>query len=205
MYGNTGKMLRIDLDKGSYTVEDTTSYLKNYLGGRALNHILLFRECDVAKVQPFDPGNVIVFGSGPLGGTTWPSSGRFQATFIAPLPYSGWGDTNMGGAVGPELKFAGWDTVVIKGKAAKPTYIYIEDDRIEFKSAEDLWGKGVDECTRILHKRYVGSELLLIGPGGENRVRYACIRTHRTGSMGRTGGGAVMGSKNLKGLVVKGS
>ncbi|MBN2467989.1 MAG: hypothetical protein JXD19_07540, partial [Deltaproteobacteria bacterium] len=137
--------------------------------------------------------------------TTWPSSGRFQATFIAPLPYSGWGDSNVGGAVGPELKFAGWDTIVIKGKAEKPVYIYIEDDKIEFKSADYLWGKGVDECTRILHKEYVGSEVLLIGPAGENLSRYAAIRTHRTASMGRTGGGGVMGSKNLKGIVIRGS
>ncbi|MBN2467939.1 MAG: hypothetical protein JXD19_07270, partial [Deltaproteobacteria bacterium] len=137
--------------------------------------------------------------------TTWPSSGRFQATFIAPLPYSGWGDSNVGGAFGPQLKFAGWDGLVIKGKASKPTYIYIEDDKIELKSAEELWGKGVDECAAILHTRHQGSETLLIGPAGEKKVRYACLRTHRTASMGRTGGGAVMGSKNLKGLVVKGT
>ena len=205
MYGNTGKLLRVDLSKGTYVTEDTTPYFKQYIGGRAMNHILLFRDIDVAKVKPFDAKNEIIFSSGPLGGTTWPSSGRFQATFIAPLPYSGWGDSNVGGAIGPQLKFAGWDGVVISGKADKPTYIYIEDDKIEFKPAKDLWGKGIDETTNILHKRHLGSEVLLIGPAGENLIRYACIRTHRTASMGRTGGGAVMGSKNLKGLVVKGS
>ena len=102
------------------------------------------------------------------------------------------------------MKFAGWDGVAIKGKADKPTYIYIENDKIEFTPAADLWGKGVDECTSVLHRRHLGSEVLLIGPAGENRIRYACIRTHRTSSMGRTGGGAVMGAKNLKALVVKG-
>jgi len=205
MYGNTGKIARIDLSKQSYTVEDTGPYFEEYLGGRALNHVLLFRDVDVAKVGPFDPENEIIFGSGPLCGTTWPSSGRLQATFIAPLSYSGWGDSNVGGAVGPELKFAGWDTVVIKGKADKPIYIYIEDDKIEFKPADYLWGKGIDECTRILHKEYVGSEVLLIGPAGETLSRYANIRTHRTSSLGRCGGGAVMGSKKLKGLVIRGS
>ncbi|MBW2552808.1 MAG: aldehyde ferredoxin oxidoreductase family protein [Deltaproteobacteria bacterium] len=205
MYGSTGKILRIDLSKESYTTEDTSPYFKEYLGGRALNHILLFRDIDVTRVSPFDPKNEIIFGTGPLCGTTWPSAGRLQATFIAPLPYSGWGDSNMGGAIGPELKFAGWDTVVIKGKANKPTYIYIEDERIEFKSANDLWGKGIDKCNIVLNKRHLGCQMLLIGPAGENIVRFASIRTQRSNSLGRCGGGAVMGSKNLKGLVVKGS
>ena len=205
MYGSTGKILRIDLNKGNHTTEDTSPYLKEFLGGRALNHILLFKDVDVARVKPFDPENEIIFGTGPLCGTTWPSAGRLQATFIAPLPYSGWGDSNIGGAIGPEIKFAGWDTVVIKGKAHKPTYIYIEDERIEFKSANDLWSKGVDECNTKLQKRHPGCQILLIGPAGENRVRFASIRTHRSNSLGRCGGGAVMGSKNLKGVVVKGS
>jgi len=205
MYGSTGKILRIDLSKGNHTTEDTSPYFKEYLGGRSLNHILLFRDIDVARVSPFDPENEIIFGTGPLCGTTWPSAGRLQATFIAPLPYSGWGESNIGGAIGPELKFAGWDTVVIKGKAKKPTYIYIEDERIEFKSANDLWGKGIAECNTRLQKRHPGCQILLIGPAGENRVRFASIRTHRSNSLGRCGGGAVMGSKNLKGLVVKGS
>ncbi len=205
MYGSTGKLLSIDLSTKSYTTEDTRPYFKEYLGGRALNHILLFRDTDVARVSPFDPKNEIIFSAGPLCGTTWPSAGRLHATFIAPLPYSGWGDSNIGGAIGPELKFAGWDTVVIKGKAKKPTYIYIEDERIEFKSANDLWGKGVDESNSILRKRHSGSQALLIGPAGENRVRFASIRTHRSNSLGRCGGGAVMGSKYLKGLVIKGS
>ena len=205
MYGTTGKILRIDLSKRSCTTEDSSPYFKEYLGGRALNHILLFQDIDVAKVSPFDPKNEIIFGTGPLCGTTWPSAGRLQATFISPLSYSGWGDSNMGGAVGPELKFAGWDTVVVKGKADKPSYVYIEDERIEFKSAGDLWGKGVDECIRILHKKHLGCQVLVIGPAGENRVRFASVRTHRSSSLGRCGGGAIMGSKNLKGLVLKGT
>lgn len=205
MFGNTGKLARINLTDKSITLEDTTPYFKQYLGGRAMNHMLIFKGIDVATVKPFDPENMIIFSAGALGGTTWPSSGRLQVTFIAPLPYSGWGDSNVGGAVGPEMKFAGWDAFVVTGKAAEPTYLYIEDDKIEFRSAKDLWGKGVDETTHILHKRHMGSEVLLIGPGGEKLSRYACIRTHRTSSAGRTGGGAVMGSKNLKGLVIKGS
>jgi aldehyde:ferredoxin oxidoreductase len=82
----------------------------------------------------------------------------------------------VGGAVGPQLKFAGWDNLVIKGKAAEPTYLYIEDDKIEFRSAKDLWGKGIDECMHTLHTRHLGSEVLLIGPAGENLVRFAMLQ-----------------------------
>ena len=205
MYGNTGRLLRIDLSTKSYTTEDTASYLKDYLGGRALNHMLLFRDIDVAKTSPYDPKNEMILGTGPLSGTTWPAAGRLHATFIAPLPYSGWGDSNIGGAIGPEIKFAGWDTVIITGKADKPIYLHIEDDRIECKSANDLWGKGVNESNSILRKRHMGAQTLLIGPAGENRVRFASVRTQRTNSLGRCGGGAVLGSKNLKGLVIKGT
>lgn len=205
MHGNTGKLLRINLSKGSWEAESSIPYFNQYLGGRALNHILLFRDVDVARVSPYDAKNEIIFGTGPLCGTTWPCAGRMQATFIAPLPYSGWGDSNIGGAIGPELKFAGWDNLLIMGRADKPTYIYIENENVEFRSAKDLWGKGVNECTRILHKKHHGSQVLLIGPAGENQVRFASVRTQRTSSLGRCGGGAVMGSKNLKGLVIKGT
>ena len=176
MYGNTGKIARIDLSNRSVETEDTAPHFKQYLGGRALNHMLIFRDIDVAKVQPFDPENEIIFSAGPLGGTTWPSSGRLQATFLAPLPYSGWGDSNVGGAVGPEMKFAGWDSVIITGKSEEPVYLYIEDDKVEFLPAKDLWGKGIDDTTHILHKRHMGAEVLLIGPGGENLSR--CLHSH---------------------------
>ncbi len=205
MYGNTGTILRIDLSSSNIITESSAPYLKKYLGGRSLNHILLFQDIDVAKVGPFDPENEIIYSSGTLGGTCFPSSGRIQANFIAPLPISGWGASNAGGDAGPTLKFAGYDAVVIRGKAEKPSYIYIEDDTVELKSAEDLWGKGMDEVTDILNNRYVGCEYLLIGPAGENLVNYACVKTKLTNALGRNGLGAVMGSKNLKGIVIKGS
>ena len=205
MYGNAGKILRINLSTRSYTTEDTLPYLKDFLGGRSLNQIVLFRDLDVAKVSAFDPENEMILGTGPLCGTTWPASGRLHATFIAPLPYSGWGVSNIGGSVGPELKYAGWDTVVIRGRSDKPVYLYIENEKIEFKSADDLWGKGVHESNSILLKRHSASQALLIGPAGENRVRFAGLGTPRSGSLGRCGGGAVLGSKNIKGLVIKGT
>lgn len=204
-YGNMGRILRINLSAKHSQTEDAGKYYRDYLGGRSLNHILLFQDVDVAKVQPFDPENEIIFSVGPLGGTTFPGAGRFQATYIAPLPYSGFGDANSGGAVGPEIKYCGYDSIVIAGKAEKPTYVFIEDDKIEFVDAADLWGKGTIECTAILRERHPECEVLLIGPAGENLCRYANIRTKLTNSLGRGGGGAVMGSKNLKALVLKGS
>jgi aldehyde:ferredoxin oxidoreductase len=205
MHGFTGKLLRIDLTKGSCTADDVGSYFKDHLGGRALNHMLLFRSADVSTVSPFEPANPLVLGAGPLCGTTWPCSARLQATFISPLAYSGWGDSNVGGGVGPELKCAGWDAVVIIGKAAKPVYIHIEDDRVELQPARDLWGKGANESIGRLLQKHSGAQVLVIGPAGEKLVRFASVRTNRASSLGRCGGGAVMGSKNLKGLVIQGS
>lgn len=205
MNGNAGKILRLDLTAETSRQEDTAPYLRLFLGGRALNHVLLFRDIDVAKVDAFDPENEFIISSGPLGGTTFPSSGRCQATFIAPLAYSGWGDSNVGGHIGPEIKFAGYDAVVVQGKAAQPIYVFIENDTVRFISAADLWGKGAGEVSHCLTARHPGSQNLIIGPAGENLVRFANVRTHHTDSLGRGGGGAVMGSKNLKAIVIKGT
>jgi hypothetical protein len=107
-YGNMGNILRLDMTTLSYELEDSTPYLKKYLGGRSLNHYLLFKDVNVAKVQAFDPENEVIFSVGPLGGTLFPSSGRYQVTFIAPLPTSGFGDANSGGAVGPIVVMMQW-------------------------------------------------------------------------------------------------
>jgi aldehyde:ferredoxin oxidoreductase len=205
MDGFAGKLLRIDLTTGSSSTEDLTPYCKDYLGGRALTHLLLFQSADVRAVAPFDPANPLVLGAGPLCGTSWPCSARLQATFISPLSYSGWGDSNVGGGIGPELKYAGLDAVVITGRAAQPSYIHIEDDRVELKPARDIWGTGANESVGRLLARHSGAQVLVIGPAGEKLVRFASVRTNRASSLGRCGGGAVMGSKNLKGLVIQGS
>lgn len=140
-FGNMGLILRLDMTSLSSTTEDATPYYKKFLGGRSLNHYLLLKDVNVAKVQAFDPENELIFGVGPLGGTLFPSSGRFQVTFIAPLTTSGLGDANSGGAVGPAIKYCGYDNVIVKGKAARPTYIVIENGKIEFLPADDLWGR----------------------------------------------------------------
>ena len=206
IYGNMGKILRVDMTKATYETEDATKYYKEWIGGRALNHILLFRGIDVAKVDPLSPENMVIISSGPLGGTTMPSCGRTQATFISPHNSSGWGDSNCGGHFGPSLKMAGYDALVITGKSPKPVYLYIENDKIEFVPAENLWGKGtIDTQAYVTNKYGEEAKTLCIGQAGENLVTYACIRTELTNSMGRTGGGCVFGSKNLKAVVAKGS
>lgn len=206
VYGNMGKILRIDLTRATSNTEDATPYYKEWIGGRALNHILLFRGVDVAKVDPLSPENMIIISTGPLGGTSLPSAGRTQATFISPHNKSGWGDSNCGGHFGPALKTAGYDALVISGKSPKPVYLNIQDDRVEFVPADELWGKGTIDTQAWLAVRYgERARALCIGPGGENLVPYACVRTELTNSMGRTGAGCVIGAKNLKAIVVSGT
>ncbi len=206
IYGNMGKILRVDLTKGTYETEDATKYYKDWIGGRALNHILIFRGVDVAKVDPMSPENMIVISTGALGATTMPSSGRTQASFISPHNLSGWGDTNCGGHFGPALKTAGYDALVITGKSLKPVYIFINDNKVEFVPAGDLWGKGtIDTQASFIHKYGEDAKSLCIGQAGENLVTYACLRTELTNAMGRTGGGCVFGSKNLKAVVALGT
>ena len=206
VYGNMGKILRVDLTTGTYKTEDATKYYKDWIGGRTLGHMLLFREVDVAKVDPLSPENKMIISVGCLGGTTFPGSGRTHATFIAPHNTSGWGDSNCGGHFGPELKYAGYDALVISGKSPKPVYIYIEDDTVKIESAKDLWGRGcIDTQAMMIQKYGEKTKLLCIGQAGENLVTYANVRTELTNSMGRTGAGCVFGSKNLKAVVVKGT
>lgn len=205
-YGNMGSILRVDLTRAAFEIEDATKYYKDWIGGRALNHILLFRGVDVARVDPLSAENMMVISSGPLGGTTLPSCGRTQATFISPLNTSGWGDSNCGGHFGPALKTAGYDALVITGKSPRPVYLNIENEKVEFVPAADLWGKGAIDTQAFLTAKYgERAKAVCIGQGGENLVPYACIRTELTNSFGRTGGGCVFGSKNLKAVVVRGT
>ncbi len=206
IYGNMGKILHIDLTKHTYEIEDSTKYYKNWLGGRAMSNYLLFKNVDVAKVDPLSPDNVMVISTGALSGTVFPSSGRTQAVFISPFNTSGWGASNCGGHFGPALKYSGYDAMILKGKSPKPVYLNIQDDKIEFLPAGDLWGKGcIDTQAQLLNKHGVDAKLLCIGPAGENLIPFSCVRTELTNSMGRTGAGCVFGSKNLKAVVAIGT
>lgn len=203
--GWTGTILRIDLTKREIIREETADYTRDYLGGRGINHAILFREVS-PDVKAFDSENRLIFGTGPLSGTLMPCSGRTQVTFKSPYP-SGLGDSNVGGHWGPELKFAGYDHLIIQGRSGKPTYIWIDDDKVEFRDASHIWGKDRYEAEEIVRKE-IGDEdirIMSIGPGGENLVWFANIMNGLTNSAGRTGGGAVMGSKKLKLIAVRGT
>ncbi|NJB68443.1 aldehyde:ferredoxin oxidoreductase [Desulfobaculum xiamenense] len=206
VYGNMGTILRIDLTDESVAYEDARKYYKDWLGGRCLAHYLLFSEVDVARTEPLSPENRIYIGTGPLSGTTFPSSGRTHACFLSPMNYSGWGDSNCGGHFGPALKRCGFDMVVISGRAKRPVYLYVENDTVSILPADDLWGKGtIDTQAELIARHGEPTKLLCIGQGGENLVRFANVRTETTNSMGRCGLGAVFGSKNLKAVVAKGT
>jgi len=197
-YGWKKRILRLDL---SATKIDTFipdgSLLKQYIGGRGLGAKIVY---DAGRVDALAPSNLLVFAAGPLTGTTTPASGRVSASTKSPLTGTIF-DSNCGGTFGPELKKAGYDAIIITGKSPEPVFIEIEDDRVELKSAEALWGKNVKETTRMLSDK---GSVACIGRAGEKGVLLASIMSDTVHTFGRGGVGAVMGSKNLKAIVVKG-
>jgi len=196
--GYTGKILDVDLSTGKtseYSLSDKDREL--FLGGRFISTKILWDELE-AGTDPLSPDNILIVMTSPLTGTGAPSSSRYDISAKSPLT-GGIGHSNSGGSFGIYLKRAGWDGIVIRGKAEKPAYLDIEEDNIQIKSAEHMWGMNTEQAQEALGK---GGKMV-IGPGGENLVKYAIIvsgeRVH-----GRTGMGTVMGSKNLKGVVAKG-
>jgi len=176
-----------------------------YLGSRGLNAKILYEELPKG-VDPLCPENVLIFGAGTLVGTPVPTAG--QLTITSKSPATGlYFKSNVGGTSARTLKRAGWDGVVIRGVSERPVYLYIEDSDISIHDASFLWGKSVRETTRELHRQLGdrGLDVATIGPAGENLVRYATIMTSMYHAAGRGGLGAVMGSKNLKAIAVRGS
>lgn len=204
--GWVGKVLRLDLSKGAATVEDLNlDWAKAYVGARGLGVKYLLEEVDPA-VDPFDPANRLYLATGPLTGTNASCGARYEAVTKSPL--TGFVATsNSGGHWGPELKFAGYDMVVAQGASDSPVYLWVEDDEIEIREAGHLWGRGVWETEDILQEEtgVPDVRILSIGPAGENRVRFGAIINDKHRAAGRSGVGAVMGSKNLKAIVVKGT
>ncbi len=204
--GYSGRILEIDLSEGRSTVKELKEdFAKKYIGGRGFTARILW---DTVKsdVGPFDKANRLIFAAGPLTGTIMPSSSRL--TIAAKSPISNViGDSNSGGYWAPELKYAGYDAVVITGKAAKPVYLSINNDLVDIRNAERIWGKNTHETEAAIKEEFGNPDLKIasIGPAGENLVRFASVVTDSFGSSSRTGMGAVMGSKNLKAVVLKGS
>ncbi len=199
------KIAYIDLSSGSIEKKPIPmSLIKKYVGGRGIAAYLLYNHTEPG-IDPLSPDNPFIVSAGLIVGMIGSGTARVQVTTKSPLTGL-LGSANAGGFFGPEMRWAGFDHLVIKGKAEKPSYIYIEDGRIEIRDASHLWGKGVYETISIL-KEELGEDVqvMCIGPAGENLVRFATVMTGRKNAAGRTGAGAVMGSKNLKAICVKGT
>jgi aldehyde:ferredoxin oxidoreductase len=204
--GYMGQILRVDLGRKKHHVEPLPHALvRNYLGGLGFAARMLFDEVG-PKTDPLGPGNELIFATGPLTGTLWPTSGRFMVASKSPLT-GVWGEAHAGGYFGPELKYAGYDALVIQGRSEKPVYLWIDDDSVEIRSAKELWGHSTAETTDMIREAHddQGIEVLSIGRAGENLVRFACIMNDFMDAFGRTGLGAVMGSKHLKAIAARGT
>jgi aldehyde:ferredoxin oxidoreductase len=205
MYGYAGSILRIDLSNAVIRKEPLPdSLVKNFIGGRGFVAKMLYDEI-TSCIEPFDPQNMLIIATGPLTGHFLPASGKTHFGTKSPAT-GGYADSNMGGHFGPQLKYAGYDVLVIIGKADSPSYLFISDGAVEIRPAEAYWGQGSIAAEKNL-KDHLGEDyqIITIGPAGENRVRFACISHDFGRQAGRTGVGAVMGSKNLKAIAVKGT
>ena len=205
MAGWTGKRLRVDLTTGKIIKEDIPSEeLRRYMGGLGLGANLLFNEVKPG-IDPLGPENIFVMGAGPFNGTCLPCSGRW--TIVSKSPQTGgYGDGSIGGDFGAEVKYAGLDQIVLQGKSPKPVYLWISNDTIELRDASHLWGKDTWETHHALIDELGDHEVksTVIGPAGENLVRTAVIVTGLCRTAGRGGLGAVLGSKNVKAVAVRG-
>lgn len=207
MKGYAGRILHVDLTTGKTETEPLKEELaRKYIGGIGLGIRLLLEHCPQG-VDPFSPQNPLILTTGPLSGTMAPTGGNGHA-FVAKSPQSfGVGESKSHGWFGTELKRAGYDAVIFKGKAEKPVYLWIDDDSVQLLDAKHLWGKSPAETESIIRKElgdyYI--RVAAIGMAGEKLVRLAAIINDETRACGRTGMGAVMGSKNLKAIAVRGT
>ena len=211
MNGYCGRLLKVDLSDGSMESAPLSVELtENYIGGSGIGARLLYDLLGekIKETDPFSPENPMIFMTGPFSGTTLPSTARMTVNALSPLTGL-WGEANVGGYLGAQLKFAGYDGVIITGASSEPVYLCISADRVDLLPANELWGKETFEATEILQDRHASGKrrpaVAVIGPAGENRVLYASIAHNKGHYFGRSGMGAVMGAKNLKALVVSGS
>src|SRR5258707_1380595 len=204
-YGSWGKVLRVDLTKGTTSVEEMDeATFRRHPGGRPLTAHYLLPELPQGA-EPLGPENILVFAMGVLTGTPLSGASRHAVGAKSPLT-GGFGEAEVGGFWGAELKRAGWDAIVVTGASTKPVYLYVKDDVVEIRDAAHLWGLEIMDTEEKL-KAEVGERLARvceIGPAGENLVRIAGIVNDYKDIAGRAGLGAVMGSKKLKAIVVKG-
>jgi aldehyde:ferredoxin oxidoreductase len=194
----------IDLNTKAIDIEETPQRdLELFLGSRGIAAKIMYDRVG-PEVAPFDPENHLIFSVGPFTGTNWPTGARMTVTAKSPATEA-YGYGNTGGFIGAEIRKAGFDALVITGRAEEPAYIRIEDRQIEILSADDLWGAEATDAEEQLKERHERHQVACIGPGGENLVYIAGVMTDGGRAAGRSGMGAVMGSKNLKALAVRGS
>lgn len=205
MYGYQGKILRVNLTTGTWQVEALDEALaKKFVGGRGLGTKLFADEVD-PLVDALSPENKLLMVTGPLTATPTPTGGRYMVVTKSPLTGT-IASSNSGGYWGAELKSAGYDVIIFEGRAEKPVYLAIEDDKIELRDAAHVWGKVVSETTTLLEAEMPAkSRILTIGPAGEKLSKMAAVMNDVSRAAGRSGVGAVMGSKNLKAIAVRGT
>ena len=203
--GYTGKILRINLTNQTSKEEKLPLEIaKNFIGGAGFGIKYLFDEVP-AGADPLGPDNKLIFASGPFSGTTIPCASRMAVTAKSPLT-GAVGMSLTGGYFPVELKFAGYDALIVEGKAEKPTYVWIKDGDVKFRSAKRVWGMKTTDCQQIIKNELndQNARIACIGPAGENLCKIACI-INELRAAGRKGLGAVMGSKNLKAIAIRGT
>jgi aldehyde:ferredoxin oxidoreductase len=201
-----GRALFVDLTSGEVTTQELPEqWFRDYIGGEGVA-VRLFYDLMDPGMDPFDPGQPLIFATGPLTGTAAPTSGRWNTVFRSPATGT-LGLANCGGKLAPQIKRAGYDLIALTGRAEKPVYVSILDDDVQIHDAANLWGKGVGETEDLIQEALdvKGLQIASVGPAGENGVLFASVMNDKHRAAGRGGAGAVMGSKNLKAIAVKGT
>ncbi len=204
-YAYTGKILKVDLSTGQMSVDEHDEvWYRTYWGGSCLGAWYMLKE-QRPGVEPFSPDNLLIFATGVPTGIPAPGFAR-HSVITKSAASNAIADTEAGGFFGPELKFAGYDAVVIRGKAEKPVYLWINDGHAEIRDASTLWGKSTGDAQQMIRDELGDPRIRVagIGPAGENLVRFACVINELKHANGRTGTGAIMGSKNLKAIAARG-
>ena len=199
-------VLHVDLSTGKISKQPIGRRLQElFIGGRGLGSKLLYDALPDHTIDAFDPANPLIFATGPLTGTYAPTGGRYMVITKSPLT-GAIACSNSGGFWGPALRFAGYEYLMIQGRASEPVYLYIMDDRVEIRSAKHLWGKIVDDTENMIRaETHPDVKVASIGPAGEQLSRIACVMNDKGRAAGRSGVGGVMGAKNLKAIACWGT
>ena len=201
----TGKILRVDLTSRSFSEENSNKYEKRFLGGRGIGALILFNELN-RETNPLDPNSILIFSAGALTGTDFPTSGRLHIESKNCMT-NGINWANAGGYFGSELSHTRWNHIIIKGRSNTPVFLYINNENVELKDATHIWGTDVWETENIIRYELGDPKIQIatIGIAGEKLVPMSIIITNRTRAAGSGGVGAIMGSKNLKAIAIRGT